>query len=123
MDGSKSMVSDQYDDNTMSKFVPQRDACITRQTNVRLIQDVQLIWLDSKVNEDDPVYRDILTQLHQVVYSIKTYASEDKCIQFLQTVEHEKVCLVISDSFAEHVVPQVHNMPQVYTIIILGQKR
>ena len=44
--------------------------------------------------------------------------------KFLESIEDEKACMIISGSFGQRIVPQIHNMSQVDTIFIFcGNKK
>ena len=62
--------------------------------------------------------RHTLSQLRRAVNTINTYRDVNQCIQFLQTIENEKACLIISGSLGQTVVPQVHDMIQIDCIFI-----
>jgi tetratricopeptide (TPR) repeat protein len=86
--------------------------------NVPMVQNVLLIWLDKNTNENSAYIRNIVTQLRRVVNTINTFVDIEECIPFLESMDNEKVCMVISGSLGEHFVPRVHAMPQVDSIFI-----
>ena len=89
-----------------------------QRISLRLIQNVLLIWLDRDIDEDNADFRNSLTQLRRVVYTIKTYTDPDQCVQFLQTIKNDKVCIIVSGSLGEHIVPQLHDITQVDTVFV-----
>ena len=91
--------------------------------NIRLIQNVLLVWLDKNIQADNADCRNTLTQLHQIVHTINTYTDTDECLQFLETMTNEKVCVIISDSLGQFVVPRLHSMTQVSTIFIFCRNK
>ncbi|CAF0876685.1 unnamed protein product [Adineta steineri] len=89
-----------------------------RRINIQQTQNVLLIWLDSNIDETNDDCQNTITKLRSVVNDINTYTNCDQCLKFIQTVINKKVCMVISVSLGQHIVPRVHNMPQVDSIFI-----
>ena len=59
-----------------------------------------------------------------IVNPIKTFINVEACLEFLKKIENEKICMIISGSLAQDIVPQIHNMSQVDTIFIFcGNKK
>ena len=102
MDISKSATTDKPDTEASHEPVQQTDACATQRLNIRMAQNILLIWLDSNIDENNADCRTTIEQFRHVIYNINTYADEHKCIQFLQAIEYEKACMVISDTEASH---------------------
>jgi tetratricopeptide (TPR) repeat protein len=89
------------------------------QSNVRLLQNVLLIWLDPNIDEENN--RDCqknIVQLRRIVSSIKTFTNADQCINFLSKIKDENACIIMSGSLGRQTVPQVHGMSQVKSIFI-----
>jgi hypothetical protein len=68
-----------------------------KQTDVQRIQNSLLIWLDSSVDETSCDYKNTLTHLHRVAYSINTFKIEGTCIEFIKEQAQEKVNIIVSD--------------------------
>ena len=85
---------------------------------MRVVQNVLLIWLDSNIDNNSTDCRNTIMQLRRAINSINTFTDGDQCIQFLEDINKEKVCMIISGSLGQHIVPQVHNMSQVDSIFI-----
>ena len=83
-----------------------------------MVQNVLLIWLDNKIDESIANFPNTMTQLRRVVNEINTFTDGPKCIQFLEDIDNEKACMIISGSLGEHIVPRIHNMSQVDSIFI-----
>jgi tetratricopeptide (TPR) repeat protein len=93
-----------------------KDAALRRRTNIELVQNVLLVWLDDN-NKD---CRNTVTQLRRAVNSIYKYTNSEECIELLETMDNAKACMIMSDSLGSHVVTRVHNMSQVDSIFIFG---
>ncbi|CAF1124059.1 unnamed protein product [Adineta steineri] len=95
-----------------------------RRINMQQIQNVILIWLDSNIDVTNDDCQTTITKLRRVVNDIKTYTNSDQCLEFIQTVVDKKICMIISGSLGQHIVPCVHNMSQVDSIFIFcGNKK
>jgi tetratricopeptide (TPR) repeat protein len=89
-----------------------------RRANIKMVQNVLLIWLDSNIDHNNDDCRNTILQLRRVVNNINTFGDGEQCIQFINTINDNKICMIISDSLGEHIVPRVHNMSQVDSIFI-----
>jgi tetratricopeptide (TPR) repeat protein len=95
-----------------------------RQPNIRMVQNVMLIWLDSSIDKDNTDCQNTITQLRRTVNDVNTFTDGDQCIQFIHTITNNKACMIISGSLGQHIVPRVHNMSQVDSIFIFcGNKK
>jgi hypothetical protein len=96
-----------------------------RQTNIRMVEEVILIWLDSNIDVDNSVdCCNTIKELRRVVNNINMFTDDDECIEFIKSMNNEKACMIISGSLGRHVVPYIHNMSQVDSIFIFcGNKK
>jgi hypothetical protein len=92
------------------------------RVNTQRVQNVLLIWLDNNIDNNKEDCRNTVTQLRRVVNDINTYTDGDQCVQFTSTITNNKVCMIISGSLGQHIVPRVHNMSQVDSIFIFCGK-
>jgi hypothetical protein len=65
------------------------------------------------IDDNSADCRNTVTQLRHAVNAINKYTDGEECIQFLETIDNEKVCMIISGSLRQHIVPRVHSMSQV----------
>ncbi|CAF0851251.1 unnamed protein product [Adineta steineri] len=93
-------------------------ATANRRMNMQRMQNVLLIWLDNNINESNADCSNTIKQLKRVVNNINTFTDGDQCVEFIQTINNNKVCMIVSGSLGKHVVPHVHDMSQVDTIFI-----
>ena len=101
-----------------------KDASTRRRANIKMVQNVLLIWLDENFDENRDDCRNTVTQLRRVVNDINTFTTGDQCIQFVNTIKDNKACMIITGSLGQHIVPRVHQMPQVDSIFIFcGNKK
>jgi tetratricopeptide (TPR) repeat protein len=95
-----------------------------QRPNIRMVQNVMLIWLDSSIDKDNTDCQNTITQLRHTVNDVNTFTDGDRCIQFINTITTNKACMIISGSLGQHIVPRVHNMSQVDSIFIFcGNKK
>ncbi|CAF4107723.1 unnamed protein product, partial [Adineta steineri] len=89
-----------------------------RRINIQQMQNVLLIWLDSNIDETNDDCQNTITNLRRIVNDINTYTNGDECLEFIQTIVDKNVCMIISGSLGQHIVPLVHSMSQVDSIFI-----
>ena len=92
--------------------------------NVQMVQNVLLIWLDSNIDNNSTDCQNTISQLRRTVNTINTFTDGEQCIHFLQNMDNEKACMIISGALGQHIVPRVHTMSQVDSIFIFcGNKK
>ena len=114
MGGAKSTSKKQ----TASSFTPPKHARTLAQANVQLIQNVLLIWLDSDINENSSDFQNTIAHLRGAVNALNSFADDGECIQFLEGMATEKVCMIVSGALGQYVMPRVHDLSQVDSIFI-----
>ncbi|CAF1030148.1 unnamed protein product [Adineta steineri] len=110
--------------STKNACTVPKDAEGRRRINIHQMQNVLLIWLDSNIDETNDDCQNTITKLRRAVNDINIYTNRDQCIEFIQTVIDNKVCMIVSGSLGQQIVPRVHNMSQVDSIFIFcGNKK
>ncbi|CAF0999210.1 unnamed protein product [Adineta steineri] len=89
-----------------------------RRMNMQRMQNVLLIWLDNNINETTADCSNTIKQLKRVVNNIITFTDGEECVEFIQTINNNKVCMIVSGALGQHIVPHVDDMSQVDTIFI-----
>ncbi|CAF1346237.1 unnamed protein product [Adineta steineri] len=102
---------------TNASAVPE-DSGGRRRINIQQVQNVLLVWLDSNIDETNHDCQNTITKLRRVVNDTNIFTDDDQCLEFIQTVIDNKVCMIISGSFGQQIVPRMHNMSQVDSIFI-----
>lgn len=100
-----------------------RDAAIRCRAQINMVQNVLLIWLDSSIDEKSADCKNILTELQRIVNGINTFTDSNECIQFVDAIADNHVCIIMSDSFCSNIVPRIHNMAQVDSILITSNNK
>ena len=86
--------------------------------NAQMVQNVLLVWLDGKIDENQSDCQNTITQLRRAVNTIETFTDEQESLRFLEEMADEKICMIISGSLGQQVIPRVHNLPQVDSVFI-----
>jgi tetratricopeptide (TPR) repeat protein len=95
-----------------------RGAASRRRTNVQMVQNILLVWLDNNIDDNSTNCRNTIAQLRRAVNTINTFTDGEECIQFIDNITDTKACMIISGSLEQNIVPRVHNMSQVDSIFI-----
>ncbi|CAF4166637.1 unnamed protein product, partial [Adineta steineri] len=111
-------------DGTKNASVAPKDAEGRRRINLQRMQNVLLIcWLDNNIDENNDDYQNNITKLRRTVNNINTFTGGDQCLEFIQKIVDNKVCMIVSGSLGKNIVPRVHNMSQVDSIFIFYGNR
>ena len=103
---------------TMTQNNNANDTVATSHPTRRILQNFQLIWLDSDFNEAEPHFKKSLENLHQTVTSITTFTDADECVDFIDEIEEERVFLIVSGSLGRYVVPCIEAMSQLESVYV-----
>jgi hypothetical protein len=68
---------------------------VRQRSNIRMVQNVMLIWLDSSIDKDNADCQNTITQLRHTVNDVNTFTDGDQCIQFISTITNNKACMII----------------------------
>ncbi|CAF1158658.1 unnamed protein product [Adineta steineri] len=109
--------------STTNASAVSNGAEIRRRINVQRMQNVLLIWLDNNIDENNDDCQNTIAQLRQAVNDTNTFTDADQCLEFIQTIIDKKVCMVISGSLGQHIVPRVYSMSQIDSIFIFCGNR
>jgi hypothetical protein len=125
MSEAKSTAMSNSGDAASSEIVSARSKGATpdNRTNIQMVQNVLLIWLDNNIDDNSANYRNTITQLRCVVNSSNTFADADQCADLLTSIYSENVCMIISDTLCQNIVPLIHNVAQLHTIFIFCENK
>ena len=110
-------------EKTESVSAHPKSSTAYQQANIQMVQNVLLIWLDNNIDENNEDYQNTINQLQHVVNTINTFTDGEECIEFINSMNDEKVCMIISDSLGQQIVPRIHNMSQVDSIFIFSSNK
>jgi hypothetical protein len=116
------MATGNSDSAKRTSTVP-KGAMPRSRVNIQRMQNVLLVWLDNNIDNNNEDCRNTVTEFRRVVNEVNTYTDSDQCIQFIDTIANNKVCMIISESLGQLIVPRVHNMSQVDSISIFCGKK
>ncbi|CAF1324274.1 unnamed protein product [Adineta steineri] len=89
-----------------------------RQPRQRIAQNYLLIWVDASINETNKDCQNTLAQLKNVVNDVNLCTELDQCIRVLNKVGKERAFVITSGSLGQHLVPEIHDIPQLDAIYI-----
>ncbi|CAF1011460.1 unnamed protein product [Adineta steineri] len=89
-----------------------------RQPRQRMAPNYLLIWVDASIDQEDKNYQDTLTQLKNVVNDVNLCTELNQCIQLLNQIDKERAFVITSGYLGQHLVPEIHGMPQLDAIYI-----
>ncbi|CAF1462350.1 unnamed protein product [Adineta steineri] len=93
-------------------------ASSVRQSRQRMAQNYLLIWVDTGIDETDKDCQNTLAQLKSVVNDVNLCTEPNQCIQVLNKFHKDRAFVVTSGSLGQHLIPEIHDMPQLDTIYI-----
>ena len=97
-----------------------KSAIKDRRINIRMTQNVLLIWLDPNIDQNNVDCRNTIAQLQCAVNNINTFNDPDQCIDFLTDIHDVHVCIIISGVLSEHLVPLIDSITHLQTIFIFS---
>ncbi|UJR22679.1 hypothetical protein I4U23_025716 [Adineta vaga] len=65
----------------------------------------------------------IPVQFQDMMNDINVFTDSDECIEFILSINDNKICLIISQSLEQHIVPCVHDISQLDSILIFCDKK
>ncbi|CAF4119734.1 unnamed protein product [Adineta steineri] len=80
-------------------------------------EDIQLIWLDGNMNDSHDY---LLTQsmLIELNPAVQFYSHFDRCLDFIKSIKHEQIFLIVSGDFAQRILLQSHHYRPLVAIFI-----
>ncbi|UJR12859.1 hypothetical protein I4U23_017033 [Adineta vaga] len=110
--------------STQSAAQVSNEAYRRGRINIQKVQNVVFIWLDSTIDGNNKDCQIIMAQLRRVVGDVNTYTDGEQCIQYIETIQDRKACMIMSGSLGEHLAPRIHDLTQVDSIFIFcGNKK
>ncbi|CAF0762996.1 unnamed protein product [Adineta ricciae] len=95
------------------------EASHSKQSLLRNIHHVKLIWLDANIDKLTRKYRCSLNQFYGTVGQIKTFTRHTDCIDFVRSDIDQTLFLIVSHDFAHLVIPTIHEVSKLDSIYIL----
>ena len=119
----KSAVDSDGSPGTKQLSTHHKGASEDSRIDVSMLTGVCLIWLDNHMDANYNDYQNTITQLRCVVDDIQIFKDSEQCLQFLRNMNEKTVYMVISSAFAQDIVPRVHSIHHVHSILIICDGR
>ncbi|CAF1270435.1 unnamed protein product [Adineta ricciae] len=103
--------------NRIQPITTSTSASIESQIDLQRIRHAFVLWYDITLSDNDENYRNMLTQLQNIVANIKIFVDEKKCITFIESVKNNKICLMTTDHLAQRMAPLIHKLSQIECIL------
>jgi hypothetical protein len=84
----------------------------------RIIQNFLLIWVDPSIDQSKKDCQNTLAQLRNIVNDINLFTEPNQCVDFLTDIKDMNAFLIVDGSLGEHIIPLMHDIPQLDTIYI-----
>jgi tetratricopeptide (TPR) repeat protein len=94
-----------------------------QRPNIRMVQNVMLVWLDKNIDDKKEDCCNTVTQLRHIGNTVHTFTDTDQCIDFVTDRYSEKVILIISGALCQNILPLVHDIAQLHKIFIFGKNK
>jgi hypothetical protein len=78
---------------------------------VRNLEPFTCVWLDETVNETDD-NRETEQKLRQIINHLFTCNDQKRCEEYIRDITQEKVVLIVSGALGQHIIPRIHDLPQ-----------
>ena len=118
MNATTSQTTNQSEGAKQTSVKPKDATARLQRTNVQRVQNVLLIWLDSKIDDNNADCRKTITQLRRVVNGVNAFTDDQECIQFINNTTDNKIFMIIEGSLCQDIMPRIHSMSQVDSIFI-----
>lgn len=83
------------------------------------MENYLFVWLDANIDKTQKEFQDIWSRLQCIVSTIDTFTDTDECINYLKTVQVEKIFVIVSNALSQTFIPLAHDLPQLDSIFIL----
>ena len=96
---------------------------VTRVRPRRIVQNFLLVWFDTDIKESDTDFQNSLAHLRPIVNSIFIFTDPEHCINFLRNIKDEKIFLIISNIFDDHMISIIHDINQLDSIYVFDPNK
>ncbi|CAM4921913.1 unnamed protein product [Rotaria socialis] len=94
-----------------------------RSGEMKIMQNFLLIWFDGNTDKNHEYFQDYFTKLRNIVSTLEKFNNVNRCVEYLRSVEFEKVFLIVSETLNKDILPLVHDMIQIDTIFFLTRDK
>ncbi|CAF1662562.1 unnamed protein product [Rotaria magnacalcarata] len=89
-----------------------------RARPTRTVQNFLLVWLDANIDEKKEDFQKSLTELQKIFVTIEPFTDVDQCVDYLTSIDDQKIYLITSASFGQTIVPLIRDIVQLDTIFV-----
>jgi hypothetical protein len=100
-----------------------KDAVPRRRINRQMMQNIVLIWLDNNIDNNSIDCCNKIAQMRSVINCINTFTDADQCVDFLTNIHDKNVCMIISGTLCENLMPLIHDFTQLHHVLIFCEKK
>ena len=93
-------------------------AARTQCIDMRMAQSDFLVWLNINMDEESVNYQNTIKHFRTIANNVCTFTDGDQCIEYIQTIRHGAVCIVISGRVDERILSCIHDLVQADRIFI-----
>ena len=93
----------------------------SRNPRHRIIEDFVVVWLDPALTEINTDHQKFISQLHYIINCVSIFSDLDQCIDFITDLTNEKLFLIVSDTYGDHLVSLIHDFSQIQTIYLFSE--
>ncbi|UJR23956.1 hypothetical protein I4U23_026924 [Adineta vaga] len=86
------------------------------------LESFACLWLDQNIDSTQD-NRDTQTELRRIINHLRTFDDCDKCEKYIRKITREKVVLIVSGSFGQLVIPQIHDLSQLSAFYVFCQDK
>ncbi|CAF4587702.1 unnamed protein product, partial [Rotaria socialis] len=85
----------------------------------RIVQNFLLVWLDANIDERKEDFEKSLAKLRNIAVTVEPFTDADQCVDYLTSVDDQKIYLITSASLGQMTVPLIHDITQLDKIFVL----
>ena len=109
--------------DTLSIVHMQKTKVAAKAVKYENVENMIGIWLDSTSNELNGDNEHTIIQLQNTINFVKIFDDAEKCLNFINSIQNEKIFLIISGSLGPTFAPLVKNLTQIDSIYIFCKRR
>ncbi|CAF3864337.1 unnamed protein product [Rotaria sp. Silwood1] len=92
----------------------------TMRRRRRMAENYIVIWVDGNIDLENEDCQNTLVQLRDIANDIIICTEMTQCIIFLNDIDDEKAFVISSGAVGQHLMPDIHDMPQIDAIYIFS---
>jgi tetratricopeptide (TPR) repeat protein len=96
-----------------------REITISSREDMNDLENIILIWLNKTINENNDDYRKTSDDLQQITGLSKIFTNSKECMNYIKTIGKAKILLIICETFAEDILPQIDMLQTVKCVFIV----